>query len=246
LVLDPSMSLREWLGSRPTAWALNYLITQSKLVHIHYVLSAVGFSKGDDKTRVISQLNPGILRPAQLSVPLDETTMSQLIRRRQTAPMEATEPAESADLRLPERTSLVLMLLCSLLLQVRPLSTFYNCFMVHPRPGLVLHRCLLLECVCRTSWRHRDILRSGHWYPSCLRRPRSSAHDEIRSGWIHTSSPLDLWVSYIGSHHIRAGIPGQLSLSDSPRSHGQRTGIYGFHVHEEVRFYTSENLYMCD
>lgn len=45
--------------------------------------------------------------------------MSQLIQRRQTASLEADVPMALAELRLPERTSLTLMLVCSLLLQVR-------------------------------------------------------------------------------------------------------------------------------
>jgi hypothetical protein len=45
--------------------------------------------------------------------------MSQLIRRRAPALSETEDHAEPAELRLPERKSLVLMLLCNLLLQVR-------------------------------------------------------------------------------------------------------------------------------
>jgi hypothetical protein len=47
--------------------------------------------------------------------------MSQLIRRRARAPEVLDEPTDAHDLRLPKKSSLALVLVGNVLLQVRPI-----------------------------------------------------------------------------------------------------------------------------
>ena len=83
------------------------------------------------------------------------------------------------DFRLPRMRSLVTMLVASMLMHVRKEIVQYN-FSPHQNIGHVLHCCLLIERIRKTSGWKLHLFRSCDWYSRSIRRYRARPNDEVR------------------------------------------------------------------